>query len=363
MSRLTLRHPDGETSIVVARGALEQAKQELLDWIRDRAVFVITSPNIHSLHGSLLDALINAASNWTVLQVPDGESAKDLSQAERLWNEILVAGGKRDSRVVAFGGGSVGDLTGFVAGCFLRGIEAVQIPTTLLAQVDAAIGGKTGVNLPAGKNAVGLFAHPRLVVIDTDLLQTLPSAELRSGLVEVAKMAILRSPELFVRLEENLEHLLEGDPEALEPVVVAAVEGKIAIVEQDPVEKGDRQLLNLGHTVGHALETALAYKDLRHGEAVGYGILFALRLAELRGLERETSNRIRALLTRFQFPVLPQISAQELREIVARDKKAREAGLVWVLPVELGKCEIVADIEPRVVAQELERFLSNPFVG
>src|SRR5262249_37757256 len=202
---------------------------------------------------------------------------KTVATAERLWNEMLAAGGKRDSRLLAFGGGSVGDLGGFAAGCFLRGIDFVQLPTTLLAQVDAAIGGKTGVHLPGGQTPVGLFHPPARVVCDTALLPSLPRAELRSGLVEVVKMAALLDPPLLARVEEGLDALLEGDPAALGPVVAAAAAAKIGVVHRDPTEQGDRRLLNFGHTLGHALETARGHARPRPGEAGAYGPLLALR--------------------------------------------------------------------------------------
>ena len=274
---------------------------------------------------------------------------------------MLAAGGKRDSRLLAFGGGSVGDLGGFAAGCFLRGIEFVQVPTTLLAQVDAAVGGKTGVDLPGGKNTVGLFHHPRWVVSDTSVLATLPREELRSGMVEVVKMVALLDPDLFVRLEERMETLLAGDPAALGPVVTAAAAAKIGVVERDPTEQGDRRLLNFGHTLGHAIEAACGYIGLRHGEAVGYGILFALRLALSRGLDRRTAERIHALILRLGLPPLPELDPETLLAAMARDKKALESGLVWVLPRTLGEGWMANGVPSQEVQAELRTFLRHPF--
>ncbi|MEE9561816.1 MAG: 3-dehydroquinate synthase [Thermoanaerobaculia bacterium] len=364
ITTLTLHHPQGDTPIYVGAGALAACRPDLATWIEGRTVFVVASAKVRALHGGLLEEAMAGAAQGRGLDVPDGEEAKELGVAQRLWAEMLSGGGKRDSRVIAFGGGSVGDLTGFVAGCFLRGVEFVQVPTTLLAQVDAAVGGKTGINQPAGKNTIGLFYHPRMVVADTELLRTLPEPEIRSGLVEVLKMGIVSSIELFNRLEEKLGELLAGDAKALAPVVAAAIQGKIEIVERDPTEQGERRLLNLGHTLGHALETSMGYRALRHGEAVAYGTLFAIRLASRRGeLDRATAERIRGLLSRFRLPELPELAAGELMEIIARDKKARESGLSWILPRQLGQCEIVADIAESEVLQELEPFLADPFVG
>jgi len=347
----------------VGADALAGARLRLAEWLGGRTVFVVTTPRVLGLHGQCLDALAEAAARWVVLEVEEGEGAKTIATAERLWNEMLAAGGKRDSRLLAFGGGSVGDLGGFAAGCFLRGIDFVQVPTTLLAQVDAAIGGKTAVDLAGGKNTVGLFHHPAMVVCDTSLLPTLPREELRSGLVEVIKMAALLDPELFAQVERRLSDLLDGDPAAFGPVVAAAAAAKIAVVERDPTEQGDRRLLNFGHTLGHAIESARAYGGLRHGEAVGYGILFALRLAGRRGLDREMAGRVRALLGRFELPPLPPLDPGELVSLMARDKKAREAGLVWVLPRGWGEGWMAEGIPPDEVLAELGDFLRDPMGG
>ena len=364
ITTLNLRHPEGDTPIHVGGGALAACRADLAAWVEGRNVFVVTSAPVGALHGEALEAVLAGAARRHLLEVPDGEEAKELDVARHLWAEMLAGGGKRDSRVIALGGGSVGDLTGFVAGCFLRGVEFLQVPTTLLAQVDDAVGGKTGINQPAGKNTIGLFHHPWRVVADTELLRTLPESEMRSGLMEVLKMGILSSAELFDRVEGSLEDLLAGDPEALAPAVAAAIQGKIDIVERDPIERGERRLLNLGHTLGHALETSMGYGALRHGEAVAYGTLFAVRLAGRRGgLDPVTGERIRGLISRFRLPELPAVAAGELMQIIARDKKARESGLSWILPRRLGECEIVTDIGESEVLQELEPFLADPFVG
>ncbi|MEA2694881.1 MAG: 3-dehydroquinate synthase [Acidobacteriota bacterium] len=365
--RLSLRHPGGETPILVGEGALGQARPELSAWLAGRTAFLVSTPRVLSLHGHRLEPLKAAAARWVVLEVEEGEPAKTVASAGRLWDAMLAAGGKRDSRLLAFGGGSVGDLGGFAAGCFLRGIDFVQLPTTLLAQVDAAIGGKTGVDLTGGKNTVGLFHHPRLVVSDTSVLPTLPRGELRSGLVEVVKMAALLDPPLLTRVEGELDRLLAGDPEALGPVVAAAAAAKIGVVHRDPTEQGDRRLLNFGHTLGHALESAGGYSGLRHGEAVAYGLLFALRLAARRGLAKDLAPRLTALLSRFELPPISPISPmstvlpEELLAHMARDKKATERGLTWVLPAALGEGRMVDGIGREELLSELQAFLADPF--
>jgi 3-dehydroquinate synthase len=357
---MSLRHASGDTPVVVGNGATQGFAAEITDWVRDRSLFVVTTPRVWGLHGDSLEPLLQEACRWRYLEVPDGEAAKSIAVAERLWDRMLEEGGKRDSRVIAFGGGTVGDVAGFAAGCFLRGVSILQLPTTLLAQVDAAIGGKTGINLAAAKNSVGVFQQPWAVVADTEYLSTLPPEELRAGLLEVVKAGVILDAELFDRVASDLDALLEGDPEALPPIVAAAAAAKIGVVEQDPEEKDRRRLLNFGHTLGHALEAMAGYSSLRHGEAVGYGMLFALRLAVRRGLRLDDADRIRRLILRFRLPSLPEMDPEELLHVMARDKKAREAGLFWVLPTAVGKARITAEVEEKEVLSELAGFLDEP---
>lgn len=364
LQRLELRHPRGVSRIYVGVGAVREVSEEAEAFCRGRRVFLVSSGPVLALHESLARTVLAPALKVEVLQVPDGEAAKTPAVAEELWKRMLELGGKRDSRLVTLGGGSVSDLGGYAAACFLRGIEYAQIPTTLLAQVDASIGGKTGVDLPGAKNSVGIFHHPRFVLADTRVLSTLPGGELRSGLVEVIKMAALLDPDLLGEVEEHLEEVLAGDVDVLAPIVAAAIRAKIAVVEADPEEAGQRRLLNFGHTLGHALEAALDYQSLRHGEAVGYGLLFALRLAEKRGLAGDVGPRLRRLLLALNLPQLPpSLHVPELLERMRGDKKARELGPVWVLPEALGKGRMEEGIGWGEVEVELRDFLEAPLEG
>ena len=363
--RQKLDHSRGRTEILTGAGVLTQAAEHLGEWLTGRTLFVLSTPRVRELHGAALDPLRRLASSAVELEVEDGEIAKRITNAERLWDEMLTAGGKRDSRLLSFGGGTVGDLGGFVAGCFLRGIEYVQVPTTLLAQVDAAVGGKTAVDLAGGKNTVGLFHHPARVLSDTAVLATLPRGELASGLVEVVKMAALLDPLLFEIVERELDALLAGDAEALAPVVSRAAAAKCDVVERDEEEGGLRRVLNFGHTLGHAIEGVLRYEVLRHGEAVAYGLLFAVRLARRRGLAPEFGERLTRVLARFDLPALPKLDPRQLWEFMTRDKKATEKGLVWVLPISVGDevfghFEMTQDVSRGEVLDELAEFVENP---
>lgn len=360
---LSLRHPGGTTPIVIGTGALAASHARCAEWAGGRTLFVVSTPRVRALHGAALDPWRAAAARVVELEVEEGEAAKTLATAERLWRAMLQAGGKRDSRVMAFGGGSVGDLAGFVAGCFLRGIGVAQVPTTLLAQADAAIGGKTAVDLPEAKNSVGAFHHPDLVVAEAAFLATLPPEELRSGLVEAIKVAALFDLALLARIERELDRLLAGDVAALGAVAAASAAIKARVVESDPDERGDRRLLNFGHTLGHALETALGFRFLRHGEAVAYGLLFALRLAEADGLSATDADRLRELLSRVGLPALPEVTVDDLMAAVARDKKAVERGTQWVLPRRWGEGAGVEPVAAARVAAALPGFLRDPFGG
>ncbi len=367
--RLVLTHPRGESEILVGAGLLagrgNGPVSRVGDWCAGRVVFLVTSSLPERHYGDAVRRLLAPAVRVETILVPDGEAAKTVDCAASVWREMLERGGKRDSRLVTLGGGAVGDLGGFAAGCFLRGIGYVQVPTTLLAQVDASVGGKTGVDLPGGKNTVGAFHHPRFVLADVDCLRTLPAAEIRAGLFEVIKMGALLDLHLLRQVEESLERLLAVDAAALTPVVAAAVAAKLGVVEAD-LEEGDRRrLLNFGHTLAHAMESEFGYRRLRHGDAVGHGMRFALRLSRRRGLDPAFATRLERLIDRLDPPDLAPLEEElgaplnvdRLVAAMGRDKKARESGFVWILAAAPGRGEVVADLDPAVVRSELAAFL------
>ncbi|MEE2776824.1 MAG: 3-dehydroquinate synthase [Acidobacteriota bacterium] len=356
--RVSVAYPGGSYDVVVGVGALVQAAAELDGWCAGRRVFVVSSPRVRELHGARLAGRFADAEERIDLDVPEGEAAKSLEVVGQLWEAMLTAGGKRDSRLVALGGGTVGDAGGFVAACFLRGIEFVGIPTTLLAQVDASVGGKTAIDLPAGKNTVGSFHQPALVIADVGILETLPDAELRAGLVEVVKMASTLDLAAFEALEESFDRVLARDEEALARIIADAVELKRRVVEQDPREGDRRRLLNFGHTLGHALEAVIGYGRIRHGEAVAHGMRYALGLASARALSKQDAGRVFMLLQRLELPELPRLEVGDVIAAMRRDKKARESGMSWVLPTSLGDSAVFDDVGWDVVEATLRDFLS-----
>ena len=280
-----------------------------------------------------------------MLFLPSGEAHKRLSGVESLAQQLATAGADRDSLLLAFGGGVIGDVTGFLAAIYMRGIRYVQIPTTLLAQVDSSVGGKTGVNLLAGKNLIGSFHHPQAVLADTDLLGTLPPDQLRAGLQESIKAGVIYDARLFRYLEQNADAVLAGDIAALTRVVAASVRVKADVVGKDERESGLRMILNFGHTIGHAIEAATNYKQLLHGEAVGWGSIAALNVARARNAITEKQNkRIASLILRYGPLPAFKASAEKLVALTYSDKKTRSGVRSFVLPTSIGTTEIVRDV-------------------
>jgi 3-dehydroquinate synthase len=283
----------------------------------------------------------------------DSERLKRLSTVEAISRSLVRAGADRHSTIVAIGGGVVGDVVGFVAASYLRGVRLVHVPTTLVAQVDSSIGGKTGVNLPEGKNLVGAFYPPKLIIADPNVLQTLPHREFRSGLYEVAKYGVIADPNLFGFLEKHMPAVLRRDPDALGRVIFRCAAIKADVVNKDEREGGLRQILNFGHTIGHGLEAATGYKRFLHGEAIGWGMITATLLAvAMDHLRPEDAVRIIRLVASIgPLPKLGKIRATQLRPILAGDKKARGGRVLWVLPSRIGKTQWGIDVPWSVVAR------------
>jgi len=310
-----------------------------------RRIFVLTSGPIWALWGEAF--LASFPEEPIVLFLEPGEKYKSLASVEKLLREMARAGGDRGSLLIAFGGGIVGDVGGFLAAIYMRGITYVQVPTTFLAQVDSSVGGKTGVNLPEGKNLVGSFNHPLAVFADIAVLGTLPKRELRAGLMESVKAGIIRDRALVRFMEENAEEILGRDPKALEKVIAASIRMKAGVVNRDERENGLRMILNLGHTVGHALEQATGYKTLLHGEAVGWGMIAALYIARKRGsITAGQFERLENLIHLYG-PLPPlKLKAKKVVAATAGDKKNVSGVRRFVLPIGIGDAGVVEDVNP-----------------
>ena len=289
--------------------------------------------------------------------VPDGEDHKDWGTLNTVFDALLEKRCGRDTTFVALGGGVIGDLVGFAAATYQRGVSYVQVPTTLLAQVDSSVGGKTAINHPLGKNMIGAFHQPRLVLADMDTLRTLPERELRSGLAEVIKHGLIRDAAFFVWLEANIERLLRREAEALEHAVVRSIQIKAEIVVQDERESGLRRILNLGHTFGHAIETGLGYGTWLHGEAVAAGMAMAADLSNQLGyISDADSRRIRVLLERAGLPTAAKgVAPSRMRQLMSLDKKVKEGRIHFVLLERLGAATLRDDIPPAALDRTLTR--------
>jgi 3-dehydroquinate synthase len=350
MATLTIDVPLGERAYGIHLGAgLRHGAGELLaDRLAGKRVLLVSDDRVAPLHAETVMASLRAdAASVEIATFPHGEGSKTLATVERLCRAAVAAGLDRGARIVALGGGVVGDVAGFTAAAYMRGIPFVQMPTTLLAMVDSSVGGKTGVDLPEGKNLVGAFWQPERVLVDPEFLLTLPACELRNGLAEVVKTAVIFDAALFARLEANVAALLAPDLNLYREVVARCCELKAGVVVADEREGGLRAVLNYGHTFGHALETLLDYQGLAHGEAVAIGMAMAANFAVAGGeLDAATAARQRDLLSALGLPVtIAGADPDRVLSLMSRDKKASGGELRLVVPREIGRVEIrkVAD--------------------
>jgi 3-dehydroquinate synthase len=324
---------------------------DLNDYLAGGDCLIVSNETIAPLYLDKLKANL-ASSETRTVELPDGEEHKTVETACLVLDALVGSGANRDTTVVALGGGVVGDIAGFAAACYMRGVAFIQVPTTLLAQVDSSVGGKTGVNHPQGKNLIGAFHQPQIVLIDTSSLATLPGRELRAGLAEVIKHGAIADAGFFAWLEENIAALLELDPEAIAYAIQRSCELKAEVVAADEREAGRRALLNFGHTFGHAIEHCLGYGEWLHGEAVAAGMVMA---AQLSGIDSGDLNRLQNLLVAAGLPEKPPaVGAQAMLDAMAVDKKVLQKQLRFVLLGELGSAFVSSDIDPSRLEQVLE---------
>ncbi|MEO6224138.1 MAG: 3-dehydroquinate synthase [Vicinamibacterales bacterium] len=341
--RLEITHASGAYPVLIGAGLTRQlgsifAEQQLI-----ANTVVITCPPVWRLHGERLSGVLGGQAP---LVMPDGEKAKHLATVARLYDGLVERRTDRAALVVGFGGGVVGDTAGFAAATYLRGVRFAQVPTTLLAQVDSAIGGKVGVNLTAGKNLVGAFHAPSVVVCDPEVLGTLPRREFRAGLYEAVKYGVIASRELFDRIATQLPDVFKKDPAILTALIAECCRIKAAVVMIDERERGPRRALNFGHTVGHALEAVSRYGRFLHGEAVGYGMLAAAALSHRRGvLPSADLKALQDIIGRMgPLPSTADLKATEVLDAILKDKKVSRGTLHFVLPVCLGTTTVVSDV-------------------
>lgn len=337
---------------IVERGAMRRVGE----FIPSRAgqIFVVTTEDVWQLHGDSLREGMSGR-DFNVIYFPGGEPRKRMQSVEEMAEQMVSLGGDRSSVVIAFGGGIVNDLGGFLAAIFMRGIPVIQIPTTLLAQVDASVGGKTGANLVSGKNLVGCFHQPLAVLADPDALTTLSDREFRAGLMEVVKCGVIRSESLFRTMSERSRDILFRDPKLLEEIISESVRIKCDVVSEDEKESGVRRILNFGHTIGHALEAETNYTHFLHGEAVGIGMKAAAHLSHLAGsLGPAARDEIIEAVERYgPFPTTQGVVPANLLGRLAKDKKAVRGAVHFVLATRIGDAEVVSGIEEAAVLESI----------
>ena len=357
MPTYRIETPEHRYPAIVERGAIRTAAQYLP--AKAGKVFVVSTEDVWRHQGTALEQAL-AGIQREELFLPGGEEQKRLGPLERLAERMVELGGDRSSVVIAFGGGIVNDMAGFLAAIFMRGIPVVQIPTTLLAQVDAAVGGKTGVNLASGKNLIGSFHPPLAVLIDPAALDTLPEREYRAGLWEIVKAGIIREPALFRYLSDASDDVLARRPAAVDRIIEDSVRMKAEVVSSDEREGDLRRILNFGHTFGHALEAETGYTRFLHGEAVAWGMRVAVYLGELTGtVEAADAAAILDLVRRYgPIPPVDGLSATNLQARLIHDKKTVQGAVHFVLPVRVGEVKVVSGVDAKLVFTAIERALA-----
>jgi 3-dehydroquinate synthase len=338
---IRVRSAAGEYAVLCGAGILREAAGEIEQLGEFSSVHVLTSPKVWRAVGKTVKAAIPRRASQNVHLFDDAETKKSVRTVELLCRKLTRAGADRKSLIIAVGGGVVGDVAGFVAASYLRGVGLVHVPTTLVAQVDSSIGGKTGVNLPEGKNLVGAFYAPRLVLIDTDLLTSLPQRQFRSGVAEVIKYGVIADAELFAYLEQNMERVLRKDVEALSHIIPRCVEIKADVVSRDERESGLREILNFGHTFGHALESVTKYRRYLHGEAVAWGMIAASLLGHKLGTTGaiEVSRVVSIIGSIGKIPAWPGVAPKIFIDAMLSDKKTRAGKLRFVLSARIGEAQ------------------------
>lgn len=355
ITRIRVQSSAGPYTVIAGAGAIGRAAQEIAVLGHFSSVHVVSSPKVWRAVGKIVQRGLRLSNRNAVHLFSDSESAKNLGSVEQIARSLSHAGADRKSLVIAVGGGVVGDVAGFAAASYLRGVALVHVPTTLVAQVDSSIGGKTGVNLPEGKNLVGAFYPPRLVITDPDLLRSLPPREFRGGLAEVIKHAVIADAPMFALLEKELDNVLRRDRDVLGSLIPRNVQIKAHVVSRDERESGLREILNFGHTFAHALESVTHYRRYQHGEAVAWGMMAAAFLGhEIRLTPAEEVSRIVSLVCRLgRLPLWPSVSPSVLLKAMRSDKKSRSGVLRFVLSPRMGRARTFDNVPSDAVERVL----------
>ncbi len=348
--------------IFIGYNILNNLSDRLSNLSLGKKVAIITNPKLTKLYGGVIYRQLKGAGFIpTAIEIPAGERYKTIKSVSKIYDILIKERFERNSSIIALGGGVIGDIAGFVAATYLRGVPYIQVPTSLVAQVDSSVGGKTGVNHPLGKNLIGAFYQPVLVWIDVEVLRTLPRRELIAGMAEVVKYGVIADDRFFDFLEENYKKILSLDQEVLIHLVVKSCEIKSMVVSADEREKGLRAILNFGHTIGHAIETITDYKMYKHGEAVAMGMVCAARLAYTMGIcDQDVFERTERLCRLIGLRTsIPRLEFATLWDILHRDKKVIDEKVRFILPVRLGEVKIIEDVDREILQESVQSCYSN----
>ena len=356
MKKINIQFDERSYPIYIGEGLI--SNYELISQhILGKKVAIITNETVADIYLKTLMDTVSPHKELISIILPDGESYKSKDSLDSIYAQLLENKADREITLIALGGGVIGDITGFAAATYMRGVNFIQIPTTLLSQVDSSVGGKTGINHPLGKNMIGAFYQPKCVISDMNVLKTLPSRELSAGLAEVIKYGLIRDNKFFEWLESHIQYLMEMNPKYLIEAVQRSCENKAAVVEADEFESGIRAILNLGHTFGHAIEVAQGYGNWLHGEAVGAGMVMAAKLSQSMGwLADKDVGRIVALIKKAGLPTEPpKISVKKYMELMMLDKKTKDGQINLVLQKSIGDAVLTNQYDPKKLHQILEQ--------
>jgi len=356
MKKINIQFDERSYPIYIGEGLI--SNYELISQhILGKKVAIITNETVADIYLKTLMDTVSSHKELLSIILPDGESYKSKDSLDSIYAQLLENKADREITLIALGGGVIGDITGFAAATYMRGVNFIQIPTTLLSQVDSSVGGKTGINHPLGKNMIGAFYQPKCVISDMNVLKTLPSRELSAGLAEVIKYGLIRDNKFFEWLESHIQYLMEMNPKYLIEAVQRSCENKAAVVEADEFESGIRAILNLGHTFGHAIEVAQGYGNWLHGEAVGAGMVMAAKLSQSMGwLADKDVGRIVALIKKAGLPTEPpKISVKKYMELMMLDKKTKDGQINLVLQKSIGDAVLTNQYDPKKLHQILEQ--------
>ena len=356
MKKINIQFDERSYPIYIGEGLI--SNYELISQhILGKKVAIITNETVADIYLKTLMDTVSSHKELISIILPDGESYKSKDSLDSIYAQLLENKADREITLIALGGGVIGDITGFAAATYMRGVNFIQIPTTLLSQVDSSVGGKTGINHPLGKNMIGAFYQPKCVISDMNVLKTLPSRELSAGLAEVIKYGLIRDNKFFEWLESHIQYLMEMNAKYLIEAVQRSCENKAAVVEADEFESGIRAILNLGHTFGHAIEVAQGYGNWLHGEAVGAGMVMAAKLSQSMGwLADKDVGRIVALIKKAGLPTEPpKISVKKYMELMMLDKKTKDGQINLVLQKSIGDAVLTNQYDPKKLHQILEQ--------